>query len=135
MLEDGATHEEWKIGQEVQKIVSRDIKIAVTSVRVPVLVGHGIALAVQFAKACSLQALTEVLSHSPSVKLCDQDYLTPYEVEGKDDVYVGRVRKDPSVRYGVLLWLVSDNLRRGAALDAVEIAERVIGFKHKTHTS
>jgi aspartate-semialdehyde dehydrogenase len=124
--EDGFSYEEIKITKELQKLISPQLKIAATSVRVPVMVGHSISLAIEFAKPIKLDEIKALLAVSPSVKLSEHDYSTPIEIEGKDDVYVGRIRKDPTVDHGLLLWLVSDNLRRGAALDAVEIAEKIL---------
>jgi aspartate-semialdehyde dehydrogenase len=122
---DGFTYEEFKIMEEVRKIISPNLKIAATSVRVPVMVGHSISLAIEFERELSLEEVKKILSQSSGVKVSANDYMTPVEVEGKDDVYVGRFRKDPTTKNGILLWLCSDNLRRGAALDAVEISERI----------
>ncbi len=124
---DGFSYEEIKIAKEVQKIIAPNLKIAATSVRVPVMVGHSISMAVEFAKAIDLKEVKAILEKSPGIQLSLHDYTTPLEAEGKDQVFVGRLRRDPTVDNGLLLWLVSDNLRRGAALDAVEIAEKVVG--------
>lgn len=121
--EDGFSGEEIKIAKEVQKLISSKLKMAATSVRVPVMIGHSISLAVEFAKSIDLAEITTLLAKSPAIQLSTDHYSTPLEVEGKDEVYVGRIRRDPTVENGLLLWTVSDNLRRGAALDAVEIAE------------
>jgi aspartate-semialdehyde dehydrogenase len=95
-------------------------------VRVPVMIGHGISLAIEFEKPIQIEEVKHILSRSPGIKLSPNDYTTPIEAEGKDDVFVGRIRKDPTVPHGLLLWLVSDNLRRGAALDEVEMAEKIL---------
>ena len=124
--EDGFSYEEIKIAQEVQKLISPKLKIAATSVRVPVMIGHSISLAAEFSKTIHLDEIKTLLAHSPGIQLSSQDYTTPLEAEGSDAVFVGRIRRDPTVDNGVLLWLVSDNLRRGAALDAVEIAEKML---------
>lgn len=124
--EDGFSYEEIKIAREVQKLISPNLKIVATSVRVPVMVGHSISLAVEFFKPVNLEEVKTLLSRSPGIQLSADHYSTPLEVEGKDEVFVGRIRKDPTVDHGLLLWLVSDNLRRGAALDAVEIAEQLL---------
>lgn len=126
ILSDGSSHEEFKITKEIQKIISTEIQLAVTSVRVPVVIGHCISMAVEFEKPIDLTEITKKLTENPSIHFDGEDYKTPLEVEGKDEVFVGRVRRDPTVPQGILLWLVSDNLRRGAALDAVEIAEKVV---------
>lgn len=126
IMQDGFTYEEYKIIHEIQKIISSEIKIAATAVRVPVMIGHCISLAVEFRDAIKVEDVRTHLLHKPGVQLSEHDYTTPIEVEGKDNVFVGRIRKDPSVNNGILMWLTSDNLRRGAALDAVETAEAVL---------
>ncbi len=131
ILEDGFSYEEFKIIKEIQKIISDEIKIAATSVRVPVMIGHGISLSIEFMKPFSLEGIKTILSQSPGIKISEDHFTTPIEAEGKDDVFVGRIRKDPTVHHGVLMWLVSDNLRRGAALDAVEIAEKIMNNHSK----
>lgn len=128
ILNDGLSYEEFKIIRELQKIISSDIQIAATSVRVPVMVGHGIALAIEFERSISVEDALAVLSTSKGIEISPNNYTTPREAEGKNSVFVGRIRKDSTVESGLLLWLVSDNLRRGAALDAVEIAERMLTF-------
>lgn len=128
ILEDGFTYEEFKIIKEIQKIVSDEIKIAVTSVRVPVMVGHGISLAIEFAKPMSVDKVKSIFSSEKGIKISLNDYTTPVEIEGSDDIFVGRIRCDPTVKHGILLWLVADNLRRGAALDEAEIAERILAL-------
>lgn len=124
--EDGFSYEEIKIAKEVEKLISPQLKITATSVRVPVMVGHSISMAVEFSKAINIDEIKALLANSPGIELSPQDYTTPLEAEGKDAVFIGRIRRDPTVEHGLLLWLVSDNLRRGAALDAVEIAEKMI---------
>ena len=125
-LDDGFSYEEFKIMKEIQKIVSPDINIAATSVRVPVMIGHGMSLSIEFQKPINIETVKTILSSSVGVQLSQNHYTTPTETEGKDDVFVGRIRKDPTVPSGILLWLVSDNLRRGAALDEVEMAEIIL---------
>lgn len=129
ILEDGFSYEEFKIIKEVQKIISDSIAIVATSVRVPVMIGHGISLTIEFANKIELQTVKEILSSSPGIKLSQNEYTTPVEVVGNDDVFVGRIRRDPTVFNGILLWLVSDNLHRGAALDAVEISEKILALQ------
>ncbi len=128
IMEDGFSYEEFKIIKELQKIISDKIKISATAVCVPVMIGHGISLAIEFAKSINMEEVKNILSHGPGIQLSSHQYTTPLEVIGSDDIFVGRIRKDPSVKNGLLLWLVSDNLRRGAALDAVEIAEKILNL-------
>lgn len=124
-LDDGFTYEEYKIIKEIQRILSTNIKITITTVRVPVLIGHSIAMFIELSKPFELKQIKELLAASPGIKL-SENYHTPIEVEGKNDVYVGRIRLDSTVDNGLLLWATSDNLRRGAALDMVEIAEKIL---------
>lgn len=128
-LEDGYSHEETKIIKEVHKIISPTIKITTTSVRVPVLIGHSISLSIEFEKSIDLKQIKDLLLKSPGIKLSENHYTTPLEAEGKDDIYVGRLRRDPTIAEGICLWMAFDNLRRGAALDTVEIAEKLIQLK------
>jgi aspartate-semialdehyde dehydrogenase len=125
ILDDGFSYEEYKIMKEIQKIIAPRLKVLATAVRVPVKVGHSISLSVEFAKQINLEDIKAMLSNSQGIQLSTNHYTTPVEVEGKNDVFVGRVRIDSTIQNGLLLWLVSDNLRRGAALDAVEIAEQI----------
>jgi len=123
---DGFTTEEYKIREEVKKVVDTSLAITATAVRVPVLIGHSIALTVEFSEPFSLEEVKKTLSQAPSVQLSTNDYSTPVEVVGSDDVWVGRIRRDPSRTNSLQMWLCSDNLRRGAATDAVEIAEEIL---------
>lgn len=125
-LDDGSTYEEFKIIKEIQKIISNDLAITATAVRVPVLIGHSVALAIEFKQDFTLEDIYALLKQSPSIKISADQYTTPVEVVGSDDVYVGRIRRDHSVPYGLHLWLCSDNLRRGAATDVVEVADELI---------
>lgn len=126
ILEDGFSYEEFKIIREVQKLVSSEIKIIATAVRVPVGIGHSISLSIEFEKPLELKEVKELLAVSPGIMLSENHYSTPIEVVGQDKVFVGRLRKDPTVENGIALWTAHDNLRRGAALDAVEIAEALL---------
>jgi aspartate-semialdehyde dehydrogenase len=131
MEEDGYNEEEVKIVKESRKILhDPDLRIAVTCVRVPVPVGHGEAVFLETVDEISPDHVRELLAASPGITVEDdptgQVYPTPAEVAGKDDVFVGRIRRDPSTRNGIALWIVSDNLRKGAALNAVQVAERAI---------
>lgn len=131
MAEDGYNEEEVKIVKESRKILhDPDLRIAVTCVRVPVPVGHGEAVFLETVDEISPERVRKLLAASPGITVEDdptgQVYPTPAEVAGKDDVFVGRIRRDPSTRSGIALWIVSDNLRKGAALNAVQVAERAI---------
>lgn len=125
ILENGFSNEESKIMKEVQKIISPEIKISATSVRVPVAIGHSMAVSIEFKKAITLDQVYQALALSPGVLISTDHYSTPLEIAGQNEVFVGRLRRDPTVENGVLLWIVSDNLRRGAALDVVEILEKI----------
>jgi len=122
------TSEEWKMVHETHKILhDRKINISATCVRVPVKTGHSEAIYVQTKKNINIDRVKRLLSKSPGIKVLDDPtkgiYPLPIDAEGKDEVYVGRIRKDPYVKNGLWLWVVSDNLRKGAALNAVQIAE------------
>lgn len=128
---DGYNEEEVKIVNETRKIMHLpDLRIAATCVRVPVPVGHGESVFIETHDPLSPEDAAELLSSSPGITVEDDPharlYPTPNSVAGKDDVYVGRIRKDPSTSRGLALWIVSDNLRKGAALNAVQIAEQVV---------
>jgi aspartate-semialdehyde dehydrogenase len=127
-LEDGATKEEWKMVVETRKILDPKIDVTATCVRVPVFVGHAEAVNVEFETALSVDEAREALREAEGVVLVDkgEEFITPAECVGEYAVFVSRVRKDPTVRYGLNLWVVSDNLRKGAALNAVQIAEAMV---------
>lgn len=126
-MEDGSTKEEWKMVGETRKILDPDIAVHATCVRVPVFIGHGEAVNVEFAKPISEDEAREALRSAPGIVVvdhrADEGYVTPAEAAGEDPVYVSRIRKDPTVPNGLGLWVVADNLRKGAALNAVQIAE------------
>lgn len=124
--EDGFTGEEHKIIEEVKKILNGSFAVTATSVRVPVMVGHSVALSVELKREFILNELVDLLRQSPFVSISSADYATPAEVVGTDHVHLGRIRRDPTVPYGLHLWLCSDNLRRGAATDAVELATSLL---------
>ena len=132
-LDSGFTKEEWKMMVETQKILDPDIQVAVTCVRVPVFIGHSEAVAIEFEKPITAERSRAILRAAPGVlvvdKREDEGYVTPVEAAGEDATYVSRIRKDPTVESGILLWIVSDNLRKGAALNAVQIAESLINRK------
>ena len=126
-MDDGATREEWKMAVETRKILDPDIKVSATCVRVPVFVGHAEAVNVAFAKPLSVRAARAAWAEMPGVAVvdrrADEGYVTPVECAGEDTVYVSRVRADPTVENGLNFWVTADNLRKGAALNAVQIAE------------
>lgn len=124
--DQGQTSEEYKIIHEVQKVIQADFPISAMAVRVPVVIGHSIAMTVSFERAVSIDAVKKILAAAPSVRLSADDYATPIDVVGQDNVFVGRMRLDPALPNGLQLWLCSDNLRRGAATDALEIADAII---------
>jgi len=125
--DDGSTDEEWKMRVELQKILSPDIQVSVTCVRVPVFVGHCVAASVEFESPITREQARKALKAAPGVIVADfqeeSDYVTPIECAGEDPVYVSRIRQDSSVPHGLNLWIVADNVRKGAALNAVQIAE------------
>ncbi len=129
-IEGGSTKEEWKMEAETRKILGPDIRLTATCVRVPVFVGHSEALTVEFKKPISVERARKVLREAPGLMVIDrrQDggYITPLECVGEYATYVSRIRKDPTVKHGLNLWVVSDNLRKGAALNAVQIAETLV---------
>ena len=127
-LEDGATKEEWKMVVETRKILDPKIDLTATCVRVPVFVGHAEAINVEFESALSADEAREALREAEGVVLVDggEEFITPAECVGEYAVFVSRVRKDPTVRHGLNLWVVSDNLRKGAALNTVQIAEAMV---------
>ena len=126
-MEDGATREEWKMVAETKKIVDPAIKVHATCVRVPVFVGHSEAVNIEFEDPLEADEAREILRESPGVLVFDKHepggYITPVECVGEYATYVSRIRTDPTVENGLSIWVVSDNLRKGAALNAVQIAE------------
>ena len=132
-LDDGSTSEEWKLVVETKKILDLKIKVIATCVRVPVFVGHSEAVHIEFENEISAKKAQSILRESPGVMLVDKredgGYITPVECVGDFATYVSRVREDSTVDNGLALWCVSDNLRKGAALNAVQIAE-LLGRKH-----
>jgi aspartate-semialdehyde dehydrogenase len=128
-MDDGATKEEWKMAVETKKILDPKIKVHATCVRVPVFVGHAEAVNVEFAEPISPEEAREALRKAPGITVVDhrqdEGYVTPAECVGEDAVFVSRIRSDPTVDNGLSLWVVSDNLRKGAALNTVQIAEKL----------
>jgi aspartate-semialdehyde dehydrogenase len=129
-MEDGSTKEEWKMAVETRKILDPAIEVAATCVRVPVFIGHSEAVNVEFEEPISPEEARAALREAEGVLVVDDpgrgEYVTPKECVGEYAVYVSRIRKDPTVPYGLNLWVVSDNLRKGAALNAVQIAEAMV---------
>ncbi|MCW2394442.1 MULTISPECIES: aspartate-semialdehyde dehydrogenase [unclassified Sphingobium] len=132
-LDDGSTKEEWKMVVETKKILDPKIKVTATCVRVPVFVGHSEAVNIEFEDEISAKEAQKILREAPGVMLVDKHedggYVTPVECVGDYATFVSRVREDSTVENGLSLWCVSDNLRKGAALNAVQIAE-LLGRKH-----
>jgi len=132
-LDSGLTKEEWKMMVETQKILDPDIQLTATCVRVPVFIGHCEAVTIEFERAITAERARQLLSAAPGILVVDKredgGYVTPVECAGEDATYVSRIRKDPTVEHGLSLWIVSDNLRKGAALNAVQIAECLINRK------
>src|ERR1700733_5506030 len=130
-MQDGATKEEWKMAVETRKILDPDIAVIATCVRVPVFIGHAEAVNVEFAKPITEDAARKALRAFPGISVvdhrADEGYVTPAEIAGEDLVYVSRIRKDPTVANGLTFWVVADNLRKGAATNAVQIAEVLCG--------
>lgn len=129
-LEDGFTKEEWKMRHESRKILEYDINLSATCVRVPVFYGHSESVWIETESPISPEEVRELLKHAPGVTLMDEQrpggYPTPLEVAGKDPVFVGRIRRDPTCEKGIMLWIVGDNIRKGAALNAIQIAEHLL---------
>lgn len=129
-MEDGYTKEEWKMLAETKKILDPRIKLSATCVRVPVFVGHSESLNIEFAKPISADEAREILRAAPGIQVVDKrepgGYVTPVEAAGEYDTFVSRIREDSTVENGLAMWIVSDNLLKGAALNAVQIAEAMI---------
>jgi aspartate-semialdehyde dehydrogenase len=132
-LDDGFTKEEWKMVVETKKILDPKVKVVATCVRVPVFVGHSEAIYIEMENELSATDAQRILREAPGVMLVDKredgGYVTPVECVGEFATYVSRVREDPTVENGLAFWCVSDNLRKGAALNAVQIAE-LLGRRH-----
>ena len=132
-MEDGYTKEEWKMMMETKKILDPKIRLTATCVRVPVFVGHSEAVSIEFENPISPDEARDALRKAPGCLVIDKHepggYVTPYEAAGEDATYISRIRTDPTVENGLVLWCVSDNLRKGAALNAVQIAECLVNRK------
>jgi aspartate-semialdehyde dehydrogenase len=125
--EDGYTDEEAKMWNETHKMLDPDIKLTVTCVRVPVMVGHSESVNLEFERPLDADEAREILREAPGIMVVDKHdetgFVTPKEIQGEFEVYVSRIRNDPTVNNGLSLWVVGDNLRKGAALNAVQIAQ------------
>jgi aspartate-semialdehyde dehydrogenase len=129
-MEDGYTKEEWKMMAETKKILDPKIKLTATCVRIPVFVSHSEAVNVEFENPISAEEAKGILRNAPGCLLIDKHedggYITPHEAAGEDATYISRVREDATVENGLTFWCVSDNLRKGAALNTVQIAEVLV---------
>jgi len=134
-MDDGFTKEEWKMRVETKKILDPNINLVAQCVRVPVFIGHSEAVFLECEKDISVNKVRSLLREADGVTVidhrADEGYVTPVEVAGEDDVYISRIRKDPSVKNGLIFWCVGDNLRKGAALNTVQIAELLVSQKLK----
>ena len=135
-MDDGFTKEEWKMRVETQKILDPRIEVVATCVRVPVFVGHAEAVSVEFERPMNPDTARRILKNAPGVLVVDtldpeDGFITPIDCAGEDAVYVSRIRRDPSVPNGLMLWIVADNVRKGAALNSVQIAEALLPMLKK----
>jgi aspartate-semialdehyde dehydrogenase len=132
-MEDGYTKEEWKMMAETKKILDQKILLTATCVRVPVFIGHSEAVNIEFEQPITPDEARDILRNAPGCLVIDKrepgGYVTPYECAGEDATYISRIREDATVENGLAIWVVSDNLRKGAALNAVQIAEVLINRK------
>ena len=132
-IDDGYTREEWKMVVETKKILDPKIKLTATCVRVPVFVGHSEAVNIEFEQPITADEAREILRNAPGCLVIDKrepgGYVTPYECVGEDATYISRIREDATIENGLQIWVVSDNLRKGAALNAVQIAECLVNRK------
>ena len=132
-IDSGFTKEEWKMMVETQKILDQSIQLVATCVRVPVFVGHSESVNIEFENPITAAHARDILRAAPGILIVDKredgGYITPVEAAGEDATYISRIRKDPTVENGLVMWIVSDNLRKGAALNAVQIAECLINRK------
>jgi aspartate-semialdehyde dehydrogenase len=130
-MDNGYSKEEWKMLEETRKIMHDDsIAVSATCVRVPVLVGHAVAVHFEFTRPMAVDDVRKILSRSPGIKVLDDPsislYPQPWAAVGTDEVFVGRIRQDVSHPNGIAMWIVADNLRKGAALNTIQIAEEMI---------
>ena len=129
-MDDGSTKEEWKMVAETKKILSPNIAVTATCVRCPVFIGHAEAINIEFENSISEEEARAELGATPGITVVDQrideGYVTPQECAGEDPIYVSRIRNDPTLKNGLNIWVVADNLRKGAALNTVQIAEELV---------
>lgn len=129
-MEDGYTKEEWKVLAETKKMLDPKIKVTCTAVRVPVFIGHSESVNIEFENEITADEARDILREAPGCLVIDKHedggYITPYECAGDDAVYISRIREDATVENGLNIWIVSDNLRKGAALNTVQIAELLV---------
>jgi aspartate-semialdehyde dehydrogenase len=129
-MDDGSTKEEWKMMVETKKILDKSIKVSATCVRVPVFVGHAAAVNVEFNNECTAKDARKLWRDFDGITIIDEssemEYVTPIEIAGEDDVFISRIREDISVENGLSFWCVGDNVRKGAALNTVQIAELLV---------
>ena len=129
-MEDGYTKEEWKVLAETKKMLDPKIKVTCTAVRVPVFIGHSESVNLEFEKPITAEEARDILREAPGCQVIDKHedggYITPHESAGEDATYISRIREDATVENGLALWVVSDNLRKGAALNTVQIAELLV---------
>ncbi|APY16068.1 aspartate-semialdehyde dehydrogenase [Brucella sp. 10RB9214] len=129
-MEDGYTKEEWKMVAETKKMLDPKIKLTATAVRVPVFIGHSEAVNIEFENLITPEEAREILREAPGCQVIDKHenggYITPYESAGEDATFISRIREDITVENGLAMWVVSDNLRKGAALNAIQIAELLV---------
>jgi aspartate-semialdehyde dehydrogenase len=129
-MEDGYTKEEWKVMAETKKILDPSIKLTCTAVRVPVFIGHSESVNIEFEKEITADEARDILREAPGCLVIDKHenggYVTPYESAGEDATYISRIREDATIENGLNMWVVSDNLRKGAALNAIQIAELLV---------
>jgi aspartate-semialdehyde dehydrogenase len=129
-MEDGYTKEEWKVLAETKKMLDPKIKVTCTAVRVPVFIGHSESVNIEFENEITADEARDILREAPGCLVIDKHenggYMTPYECAGEDATYISRIREDATVENGLNIWVVSDNLRKGAALNAIQIAELLV---------
>ncbi len=129
-MEDGYTKEEWKVLAETKKMLDKNIKVTCTAVRVPVFVGHSESVNIEFENELTAAEARDILREAPGCLVVDnpeeETYITPYECAGEDATYISRIREDATIENGLNMWVVSDNLRKGAALNTVQIAELLV---------
>ncbi|MBB3948885.1 aspartate-semialdehyde dehydrogenase [Aureimonas jatrophae] len=132
-MEDGSTKEEWKVMAETKKMLDPKIKVTCTAVRVPVFIGHSEAVNIEFEQPITADEARDILREAPGCLVIDKQedggYITPIETAGEDATYISRIREDQTLENGLNMWIVADNLRKGAALNAIQIAELLVNRK------